>query len=76
MSSLAGFRGAVSLAAVLAVPAVTASGEAFADRDLVVFVTAIVIVLTLAVQGPLLPVLIRWAHLPADDGVDEERHFA
>ena len=76
IAALAGFRGAVSLAAVLAVPAVMASGDAFPDRDLVVFVTAIVIVLTLAVQGPLLPLLIRWAKLPSDDGAEEERHFA
>ncbi|THG34382.1 Na+/H+ antiporter [Glaciibacter flavus] len=76
IAALAGFRGAVSLAAVLAVPVTLASGKSFADRDLIVFVTTVVIVLTLAVQGPLLPVIIRWARLPADDGVDEERTFA
>lgn len=76
MSSLAGFRGAVSLAAVLAVPTLIASGDAFPDRDLVVFVTTIVIVLTLGVQGPLLPLVIKWARLPADDGIAEERSFA
>ncbi|KQO97691.1 Na+/H+ antiporter [Leifsonia sp. Leaf264] len=76
MAALAGFRGAVSLAAVLAVPTVLASGDAFPDRDLVVFVTTVVIVLTLGVQGPILPLIIRWARLPADDGIDEERNFA
>ena len=33
----AGFRGAVSLALALAVPAVLGSGEPFPDRDLIVF---------------------------------------
>ncbi len=68
LASFAGFRGAVSLAAALAIPLTVESGDAFPERDLVVFSTAVVIVLTLAVQGPILPLLLRWAHLPADDG--------
>ena len=38
VSGWAGFRGAVSLAAALAVPATVAGGEPFPDRDLIVFV--------------------------------------
>jgi CPA1 family monovalent cation:H+ antiporter len=69
VSALAGFRGAVSLAAALAVP------EDFPARDLIVFVTAGVIVLTLA-QGLVLPRVVRWARLPRDTSVQEERQLA
>lgn len=71
LNAFAGYRGAVSLAAALAIPLTVEGGAPFPMRDLVVFVTAVVIVLTIAVQGPLLPMLIRWANLPADDQRDE-----
>lgn len=73
VGAFAGYRGAVSLAAALAIPLTVQGGADFPQRDLVVFACAVVIVLTLAVQGPLLPPLIRWAHLPVDDGADEIR---
>jgi CPA1 family monovalent cation:H+ antiporter len=75
LSAAVGFRGAVSLAAALAVPDTVSSGAPFPDRDLIVFVTAGVIVVTLA-QALLLPRLIRWAALPHDDAPDTERHLA
>jgi CPA1 family monovalent cation:H+ antiporter len=65
----------VSLAAALAVPE-SAAGRPFPDRDLIVFVTSGVIVVTLVVQGLLLPVLVRWARLPADTAVEDERRLA
>ena len=72
MNSFAGYRGAVSLAAALAIPLDGRSRRRpFPMRDLIVFVTAVVIVLTLAIQGPLLPALIRWARLPAGNEDDE-----
>ncbi len=77
VSGLAGFRGAVSLAAVLATPTVVASGAAFPDRSVIVFVASGVIVLTLVVQGPLLPAVVRWASLPGDAHVyRSERRLA
>ena len=48
--ALANFRGAVSLAAVLAIPRTLDAGRPFPGRDLLVFVVAVVIALTLA-QG-------------------------
>jgi len=63
----AGFRGAVSLAAALAVPVVLDSGEEFPDRDLIVFTTAVVVLLTILVQGTTLPVVLRWAGLQEQD---------
>jgi monovalent cation/hydrogen antiporter len=56
----AGFRGAVSLAAALAVPLHLDSGERFADRDVLVFATCGVIAVSLATSF-LLPALVRWS---------------
>src|SRR5271156_6213987 len=50
-----GVRGVVSLAAALAIPLTTAAGAAFPDRDLILFITFGVIVVTLVGQGITLP---------------------
>jgi Na+/H+ antiporter len=75
VSATAGFRGAVSLAAALAVPRQLDSGAPFPDRDLIVVVTCGVIVLTL-LQALALPAVVRFARLPNDTSIDDERHFA
>jgi CPA1 family monovalent cation:H+ antiporter len=67
-----GVRGVVSLAAALAIPFFTAAGEAFPDRDLILFVTFGVIVITLIGQGLLLPSLVRWLGL-AQHAADEQQ---
>src|SRR5581483_3912924 len=54
-----GVRGIVSLAAVLAIPFATADGRPFPDRDLILFLTFVVILVTLVGQGLLLPTVIR-----------------
>jgi Na+/H+ antiporter len=59
-----GIRGIVSLAAALALPFATASGDPFPHRDLILFLTFCVIVVTLVGQGLLLPTVIRWLGLP------------
>lgn len=76
VSAMAGFRGAVSLAAALAVPETVESGAPFPGRDVIIFVTAGVIVVTLVAQGLLLPAVVHWARLPRDTSVETERHFA
>jgi Na+/H+ antiporter len=76
VSAVAGFRGAVSLAAALAVPLALDSGEPFPGRDMIIFVTCGVIAVTLVGQGLLLPVVVRWARLPHDTAVEQERHLA
>jgi len=68
--SWAGLRGAVSLAAALALPLTTRDGSDFAERNLIVFLTFCVIFATLVVQGLTLPGLIRLLGLE-DDGVAE-----
>lgn len=75
ISTVAGFRGGISLAMALAVPATVAAGG-FASRDLVIFVTGLVVVLTLVIQGFALPRVIRWADLPQDRSEAEEIHLA
>ncbi|MGC4869508.1 Na+/H+ antiporter [Micromonospora sp. DT53] len=70
-----GFRGAVSLAAALAVPAITVDGRPVVERDLIIFVTALVIVLIMLLQGTTLPLVVRWAGLTGDpERVDEARN--
>ena len=54
-----GMRGVVSLAAALAIPVTLDNGEAFPHRNLILFITFIVILLTLLVQGLTLPYIIR-----------------
>lgn len=54
-----GMRGVVSLAAALAVPRVLPGGAEFPERDLILFFTFAVILITLVGQGLSLPGLIR-----------------
>ncbi len=58
-----GMRGVVSLAAALAIPLTLPNGEAFPHRSLILFVTFIVILLTLLLQGLTLPTFIKRSHL-------------
>src|SRR3954470_11926117 len=71
LSAWSGMRGAVSMAAALALPLTTDAGDPFPQRDLIVFLTFAVILVTLVVQGLTLPALIRRLDLPADG--EEER---
>jgi Na+/H+ antiporter len=64
----AGLRGAVSLAAALALPLTTDTGGPFPDRDLIIYLAFCVILATLVVQGLTLPVVIRLLGLE-DDGI-------
>ncbi len=62
--SFTGVRGIVSLAAALALPLMTAAGEPFPQRDLILLLTFWVILVTLVGQGLLLPAVIGWLGLP------------
>jgi Na+/H+ antiporter len=57
-----GMRGVVSLAAALAIPLTLANGEPFPHRSLILFITFVVILLTLLVQGLTLPILVKRMH--------------
>lgn len=68
-----GMRGVVSLAAALAIPVQMENGIAFPQRNLILFITFIVIFLTLLLQGLTLPYIIRNLNLKDyDDPVSEE----
>jgi CPA1 family monovalent cation:H+ antiporter len=67
-----GMRGVVSLAAALSIP-VEINGAPFPQRNLILFITFIVILTTLVVQGLTLPYLINNIKLPSfDDYIPEE----
>jgi len=66
-----GMRGAVAMAAALAVPLETDAGAPFPARDLIIFLAFAVILFTLVVQGLTLPALIR--RLGIEDDGEEER---
>jgi CPA1 family monovalent cation:H+ antiporter len=65
--SWAGMRGVVSLAAAFALPLVVRSGAAFPQRDLLLFLTFVVIGVTLVGQGATMPALIRRLRLAGPD---------
>jgi CPA1 family monovalent cation:H+ antiporter len=68
--SWAGMRGAVSLAAALALPLETDAGAPFPGRDLILFLTFSVILATLVGQGLTLPFVIRVLGLE-EDGIED-----
>ena len=67
----AGMRGAVTLAAALAVPLETNAGDPFPGRDLIQFIAFAVILVTVVGQGLSLPWLIRRLGV-VEDGSEEE----
>ncbi len=71
-----GMRGVVSLAAALAVPLKLNDGSPFPARELILFLTFIVIVATLVVQGLSLPVLIRSLRIQEDRSMEKEERDA
>ncbi|MCC8411217.1 Na+/H+ antiporter [Mucilaginibacter sp. UR6-1] len=73
----AGMRGVVSLAAALSIPTHLGSGAEFPQRNLILFITFIVILTTLLVQGLTLPVIINRLKLTDPDYklTDEEMYL-
>jgi CPA1 family monovalent cation:H+ antiporter len=66
-----GVRGAVSLAAALALPFALPGGTDFPYRDLILFVSFGVILITLVGLGSTLPLVVRWLGI-ADAARDEQ----
>jgi len=69
--SWSGMRGAVSLAAALAVPAATEAGDPFPGRELIVFLAYAAILVTLVVQGFTLGPLVSQLRLGGDDAGED-----
>jgi CPA1 family monovalent cation:H+ antiporter len=62
-----GMRGVVSLAAALSIPLYLKNGEPFPERNLILFITFVVILLTLLIQGITLPYLIKKINMSDPD---------
>jgi Na+/H+ antiporter len=71
-----GMRGAVTLAAALALPLTTDAGEPFPARGLIIFLAFSVIIVTLVGQGLTLPPLIRALNVVDDGSVEHEEIHA
>ncbi|GAB3513922.1 cation:proton antiporter [Emticicia fontis] len=55
----AGMRGIVSLASALSLPFVLSDGTPFVQRDAVIFISVVVVLITLIIQGLTLPLIVR-----------------
>jgi Na+/H+ antiporter len=75
VAAWSGMRGAVSLAAALAIPFHTDSGAPFPQRELIIFLTFSVILVTLVGQGLTLPLLLRRLDV-ADDDTERREEIA
>jgi Na+/H+ antiporter len=71
-----GMRGVLALAAAISLPETLADGSAFPQRNLIVFLTFSVILVTLVLQGLTLPPLIRALGLGGAEGHHSEEHEA
>ena len=72
LAAWSGMRGAVSLAAALALPLETDAGAPFPAREVLIFITFGVIFATLVIQGLTLPLLVRALPVEADDAEESE----
>ncbi|RKO71988.1 Na+/H+ antiporter [Sphingobacterium puteale] len=70
-----GMRGVVSLAAALSIPLTLADGTPFPQRNLILFITFVTILLTLLVQGLTLPFLLKKFPLVDRDFVRTEKEI-
>ena len=71
-----GMRGAISLAAALAIPLALPNGKEFPARDLIIFATFAVILATLVVQGGTLPYVIRRLGIEREGETEREERLA
>jgi Na+/H+ antiporter len=76
--SWAGMRGVVSLATALSIPVLMTDGSAFPQRNLIIFITFVVIFVTLVFQGLTLPWIIKLIDLKEIDNLipEEEQQAA
>jgi len=70
--TLGGVRGAVTLAGVMSVPLLMGAGKAFPERDLLIFIAAGVILLSLISACIALPILLRGVTKSPDERLHQE----
>lgn len=71
--SVAGVRGAVTLAGVMTLPLAMSDGSPFPARELAICLAAIVLLFSLVIASVGLPLLLKKEHHPANDQVLRER---
>lgn len=76
VTSLAGVRGAITLAGILTLPLLMPDGGPFPARSLAVFLAAAVIVLSLLAASIALPILLKDLELPDESGTQREEENA
>ena len=70
---MAGMRGVVSLASALAIPLTLSNGQDFPQRNIILLITFVVILITLVIQGLALPIVIKSLKVEEiDDLIPEE----
>jgi len=69
-----GMRGIVSLAIAIGLPVTLSDGTAFPERNAIIFISVVVVLLTLIGQGLTLPWLIRILKIDADEIVEIPSH--
>lgn len=76
IASFMGMRGVVSLASALSVPLLLPGGQAFPNRDIILFITFTVIIITLVGQGLAMPWLIKKIKpdFRLDEKPDDQQH--
>lgn len=72
----AGLRGSVTMAAALSIPVTLADGSPFPERNLLIFLAASTIVLTLLINGLSLRSLVRVLGVPSDRAGERDRRAA
>jgi Na+/H+ antiporter len=68
----AGMRGVVSLAAALSIPLTAGTAISFPHRNLIIYITFVVIMVTLVFQGLTLPILIKAINIQEADPLEPE----
>src|SRR5690606_4610256 len=76
VTSLAGVRGAITLAGILTLPLLMPDGSAFPARDLAIFLAACVIIISLLSATVLLPRLLKDLELPPEPSSVEREDLA
>lgn len=75
--SWSGMRGVVSLASALSIPLTLSNGETFPQRNLILFITFVVILVTLVFQGLTLPFFMKYLNVrDVEASVPEEEQEA
>ncbi|MES1216713.1 MAG: Na+/H+ antiporter [Bacteroidota bacterium] len=72
LTAWSGMRGVVSLASALAIPLIVPQGYDFRHRNLILFITFVVILFTLVLQGLSLKPLIRFLKIEENDKESEK----